>query len=493
MIKARKLFNGVALGLIAIAPLGAQSGLGHLEDASTAPRGLLRLRAATIWTRYDSRFTASGQEPLGGFLTADALGSAKLPSLATLESQVASAAASPFSLSLGRSRLDATAREEIVPILFEYGVTSRLSVSAMLPVVRKRVHVQLQLDTAGGFAANVGPNPHRTSPAAVATNAQVQAEFADAASDLQALLSQCATTPALPQCASVNGREAQAAALVAASQQFATDVGAIYGTSATVTGSAFVPMNGSSAQSAIVQRVTGFNTEYQSFLGGNPLTQTPIAAGGPAGVADLQRYLTQEQGRDSVVLKEQVSVGDWELGVKFRAIDRKAATANALGLQLVLAGGIRFPSGSRQSGTEVADLRSGAGQTVVNTRAITDARVGRFGVLATADFAVGVAGSNMSSIARDSRWTELHVAPRYHFSDPFAIHGAYSLRTANETGGDQLAGAGFTFTTVSKWAGGTLPMEMRYTHLESISGDAGRPRLFRDQVELRLYYPLLKR
>jgi hypothetical protein len=33
---------------------------------------------------------------------------------------------------------------------------------------------------------------------------------------------------------------------------------------------------------------------------------------------------------------------------------------------------------------------------------------------------------------------------------------------------------------------------MRFTHLQAITGDPGRPQFFRDQLELRIYYRLLK-
>lgn len=453
------------------------------------------MRASAVWTRYDARFTASGEAALGAFLTADSLGATQLPSLATLESRVASATGAPFILSLGRSRLDATGREEIVPLTFEYGINSRLALTAMVPLIRKRVAVQFQLDTAGGFVANVGPNPHRTNTTAAFANGQVQSQFLSARTLLEDRLTQCAANASQPQCASVNGRESQASALLQAAQQFASDVAEIYGTS-TTTGAAFVPASGSTAQTAIEQRVSLFNTQFQDFLGssGSFVTTIPVAAGGPAGVSELQRYLTEDLGRDSVAFQEKVFIGDWELGAKYRAIDIPATETRRLAMQLALAGVLRFPSGTRHSPGEIVDLRTGTGATTVATRAILNAKYARLGLLASADLAVALGDvDSLRGVASDSRWTEVHLAPRWHLSEPFAIHGAYSLRSANESGGDQLAGIGVTFTTIERWDRSRLPIEMRYTHLEAITGDAGRPRFFRDQIELRLYYRLLKR
>ena len=82
---------------------------------------------------------------------------------------------------------------------------------------------------------------------------------------------------------------------------------------------------------------------------------------------------------------------------------------------------------------------------------------------------------------------ELDFAPRLYLSPPLSIHGAYSIRQT-ESAGDQLVGGGVTYSTLAGFKGsGPLPIEMRFTHLEAIKGDVGRPKFFRDQIEVRLY------
>ena len=58
--------------------------------------------------------------------------------------------------------------------------------------------------------------------------------------------------------------------------------------------------------------------------------------------------------------------------------------------------------------------------------------------------------------------------------------------------GDQLIGGGVTYSTLSAYENRriALPLEMRFTHLEAVSGDAGRPKFFRDQLEVRVYFRL---
>jgi len=74
------------------------------------------------------------------------------------------------------------------------------------------------------------------------------------------------------------------------------------------------------------------------------------------------------------------------------------------------------------------------------------------------------------------------------------LQAAYSLRSTDKNGGDQLVGGGVTYSTLSAYRsgarGGGLPLEMRFTHLEAVSGDSNRPKFFRDQLEMRIYFRL---
>lgn len=480
--------------------LHAQAGLTHLGDASTPGRGTFRFHAATAWTRYDARFVTGGIAPLGALLTSDSLGVREIPRLSVAESLVTEATNAPFRLTLGRSRLDATAREEIIPLALEYGIADRLSIGVMVPVVRKRVAVQFQLDTAGGFGANVGPNQHRTSMTASQNNATVQAQLADAAQQLQARLASCRADPAGPGCAALLAREAEALALIAASQAFALQLELLYG-SADNEGQPFVPTAQSDAQTAIEARIAQLNAQYRDLLTASAdlLTARPFGAGGPAGVADVQRYFAAEGFRDSVVTQERFGVGDVEVGLKFLVLHRLPTEARALGLQLAVAAALRLGTGSDDSPSEVVDMRLSAGDDRVDARAVLDVSYGRFGLLAAArhETAVTTAEPEDPSVPappaplNDRSITEISVAPRWHLSEPLAFHAAYSLRSADVTGSDQLVGGGVSFSGFRRTAEGRAPaMEMRFTHLEAISGAAGRPRFFRDQIELRIYYRL---
>jgi hypothetical protein len=458
-----------------------------VDDASTPPRGLLRLRAITVWTRWDHLFADTGSVPLGAFLTSPALGANTGFGLAAIETQIAAAAASPFTLSLGRSRFDATGREEVVPIGLEYGVTDRFAVGVTIPIVRRRVMTQFRLDTTGS-AANVGPNPGRTSTTALATNANVQSQFSAAASQLQSKLTSCQSNPAGSGCAALLARQSEVAPLVTSSTSFAQTLAGLYGNSASGSGAAFVPTSQSAAQAAIALRVADFNTKYKDLLSTTTdlITAIPVAAGGPAGPADFQNYVVSDLGRDSLNTQERVGIGDIEVGAKMRVLSY-LSPSRTRSAQLAVAASVRLPTGSTQSPSEIVDMRLGNGVTAVDGRVFFDGQVGRFGLLTAARFATLVGNDTTIPRPYGKQRIELDLAPRFHISAPFALHGAYTIRTT-ESEGDQLVGGGVTYSTLAAYRGtGALPIEMRFTHLEAIKGGATRPKFFRDQIEVRIY------
>ena len=491
----------IASSLFVPGLLTAQATLAQAEDASAPPRGLLRLRVLTAWSRFDSRFTTDGTERLGAEFTSDALGSGRIPELGSIESLVQASSGSPFTLSLGRSTLNAVAREVIIPFALDYGITNRLSVGVVVPVVQKRATLLHVLDSTG---SNVGPNPARTGSAAANRVAQVQAEFANAASSLQARLQSCQTNPGDPGCANIVGREAEAQALIQASQAFAGQLATLFG-SLTLAGQAFVPRAGSTAQTAIATRIATFNAEYQAFLAtsANLIVAVPMGAGGGAGPEQFQQFLTEELGRDSLTTQEHIGIGDVEIGAKFLVVDAPPTARRRSGMTFAVASSVRLPTGSRQTVGEMLDLRLGEGAVVIDSRAVFDGRFGRVGLLASGQLAIKASDDDAMSGATSApaselfpsstRMVQLHLAPRWHISDPLSFHGAYSVRSTDKSGGDQLIGGGVSFSTLRAFRTGesrAIPMEMRFTHLEAIAGDPGRPKFFRDQIELRIYYRL---
>jgi hypothetical protein len=316
----------------------------------------------------------------------------------------------------------------------------------------------------------------------------VQTEFASAATQLQSRLTSCTANPAGAGCPALLARQTEAQQLIQASQSFATTLGSLYGTS-TGTGEAFVPRTQSAAQAAIAARVADFNLKYKDLLvsASNLLTAIPVGAAGAAGSADVVDYLTDDLGRDSIATKEVFGVGDVELGFKYLAIDH-AMHGGRGAFRLALASSVRFPSATREAPVGVADLHIGDGGVGFDARGIVDLRAGRLGLIGASTLTL--VGSGSAPSTNDTRRVAIDLAPEWHLSAPLAIHGAYSLRSADVTGSTQLVGGGVSFTTVDSYGAGSrpLPLEMRYTHLQTQRADAGTAKFTLDQLEVRIYY-----
>jgi hypothetical protein len=290
-------------------------------------------------------------------------------------------------------------------------------------------------------------------------------------------------------------RSAEAQALITESQTLAAELEALYG-GLTSSGSPFVPTGGSAPQLAIEARIYAISARYRDLLSSSVelITALPIGASAQAGRAQVQQFLIEDELRDSIATRERIGIGDVELGVAIRALSMQPRIPGRLGVLLTLAGAVRFPTGSDSSLSELVDLRLGTRTTGLNSRAMLDLSMRRFGVLMTGYYNQLFGEPDDATSAfwpTDTRFVEVSVAPRWQLSGPLAIHGAYSVRSANETGSDQLVGGGISFSNLLFTPAGRTPsIDMRFTHLQSLSGDAGRPKFFRDQLELRIYYRL---
>ena len=475
------------------ASLTAQATLTNLEDASTPPKGFLRLRPIIAWTRYDSRFWVNGAEPLGAAFTADSLGPANYPPLAPIEAltRSVSQAGPSYRLSMGRSRLEAEARDEVLPLAADFGITDWFSVGVVVPIVRRRLTTLFELDSTG---ANVGPNLQRTSTTAAQTNALVQSQFATAATQLQSRIASCQADPSAPGCAAVL---ANGPSLLSESQTFATQVSLLYG-SLTETGAAFVPRSQSAEQVAVAGRVSDFNSRYFALLGNNVISAVPVGAAGPAGVDQFESFVVDDVRGDSLRGQERLGIGDVEVGFKLRVLDRPISQTRRVGIQLAVAADVRLPTASLEAANEVVDMRLGEGDPVVDVRAVMDARVRRFGLLAVGhqSFRFGEDAPPISNsgviIPNSTTWSELDLAPRWYVSEALSIHGAYSYRRSDVSFGE-LVGGGVTYSAfAARRRGNAPPMEMRFTHLQATRGDGGRPKFFREQLEVRVYIRVLR-
>lgn len=438
--------------------MAAQRVIGPWEDATIAPRGVLRYGISTAWTHGKERFRRgdSGVEPLGADFRRDSLGPVIIEALRSLEDplRTLSGLGAP-PLSLGALRVDLDATAYVTPISFEYGATSRVALSAVIPYIKNRVDV-FAFPNPGGPSATLGINPALTVSAARSRNGQVVAEIQTAATRLQSELTRCLNN-ADPSCAALNANRQAAIDLVATAGAAANSVAAVYGTAAAA-GAPFAPVDRSPLHTAIDARLASLNTQFVGFLGAPPgsgwVAARPVPAA-PLAYDDFQRLVVDSAF--GIVARPLTSVeyshvGDIELGAKALLIDTYgqrvgAAPVRSQGVRLAVAGLVRLPTAQVKHPDDLAGLGTGDRQldfelrgyldAVANSRLWASAAV-RYGVQRAAPQTMRITESpgdpfpalfRRHEIRRDpGDFLELELAPRFVPNDALAFSANYRLR-----------------------------------------------------------------
>jgi hypothetical protein len=525
--------------------LSAQAVLGLGDDALTLPKGVIRIRAITSVTNFSERYgkntpgRADGsREPLGVDFNLDTVGLTQFPNLAPVQAGLRSLTGiTDFNLSLGRTIVSAQARVQTTPIVFEAGLTNRLSLGILVPFVSARNEISFNANPKG-TEGNVSFNPVRTSTttstAAIATNSALVGQLTAARTQLEGFLATCTANPgASTGCPAVL---ANGPALLAGTAAFASGVSQIYGTSAT-TGSPFVPVAGSRADSAIRNRVTALRTAYQQI----GITAIPATTTGPTGATatvtpdGAQRILTDSAfGIAAAPLRTvtRQSIGDIEVGLKFRLFDSFGVAndtarflPNGVNLRQSVAGVFRFGTGTLERADNFVDLSTGNGQNDVEIRSQTDILYGRhlftsvvaryvlqlpdqqlFRITDQPDRALAPLYRQRTVDRNLGDQIEFEITPRWVINEYFSLGAQYFYRnkaedqftgtfTASpaETGlatpltldastlnqetsaSEQRIGLGFVFSSVTSFARGKakFPVEIQYFNSRTVTGAGG--------------------
>jgi hypothetical protein len=528
----------------------AQAPLSHTEDAAPVPKGSLRLKITTAWTRYDERFAPEGgTQPLTADFSTDALGVAQLPLLAPTEASLRTLAGDQnVRLSLGRLEVRGGARIVTTPISLEYGVTRRLSVGVQVPIVQTRRVVQARVNTDTTLRANVGFVPDGARDAAAQQNAAVANAFRTSASQLAALITQCAANPSAAGCAPITADPAGAATARDEANAFADAVTALGVDAATAL---LAPRAGSALGTAIDARRLVINQALQEFLGAGAGSSTAVfAATTDFSYLDLQGSRGSPGllasalggGLDSLHTSDRLGIGDVAIGARYLLFDRFARDANPVaGLQtrMQVGAAVRFATSQADSARDLVDIAPGEGAGV-ELHSAMDLLSGRFGGTIAARFVKPFARTVTAPLFGDPEAfypipvfgerkrtagdvVGLDLTPRYFFSDWLAVDALYGVERVGATtysapvaeppcanclsvaapsvvttvGSATMAqrvGLGFRLSTVNAYARGEthFPIEISFSHLETVRGDPGLPKVSRDQIQLRIYYRLLR-
>jgi hypothetical protein len=403
----------------------------------------------------------------------------------------------------------------------------------LVPIVSARHQARLNMNS-GTNVGTVSFNPARISDTAVTINTLLVSQLTTARTQLESLLASCNANPGSnASCASVI---ANAPALAASATAFTSGISAVYGTSSTG-GSPFVPLTGSAADSAILNRVSTFRTQFQQF-GITALATTTIGPARPTAPITpdgLQRVIQDSTlGLLAAPLGTitRQGLGDIEVAAKLRLFDSFGTRSDTvrflprgMHLRQSVAGVYRFGTGTIDDPGDYLDLGTGEGQNDIEVRSFTDIVYGRsFFASVVARYTVQLADEQPLRITDEPDLVfapayrqrlvnrdlgdqlEIAVTPRWIISDFFSAGVQYLFRTkaedtysgtftvpASESGLDsdlsldastlraetaateQRVGFGLTFSSVAAHARGKakLPIEVQYFNSRTITGSGG--------------------
>lgn len=539
------------LAALFAAPVSAQSPLSHLDDAAPIPAGMLRFRVANVWTRFDQRFGGSGGlVPLGAPLSSDSLGTAQLPRLSPIEAGLRTLVQDPLlRVSLGRLQVTSNARTVTTPISLEYGVTRRLSVGVIVPIVQTR-RVAQAIVSGDSTRANLGFVAAGSRVEAADRNRVVAVAFQRSADSLGVLLARCPTNPSAAGCAAVNANTVDATSARDRAQSFAAAVRVL---GVTPGSSIVAPRASSNLADALDARRILLNQRLQQYLGAGAGAATGIfTAPTDFSYFDLQgnRALASPGllqgpiggGLDSIRTTERFSLGDIAVGAQFLVFDRfqrDSARPPRVQSRLAVAASVRLPTSRPDSAQSLLDIATGDGAGV-NVRTAFDVIIGRLGGTVAARYARSFGRTVQAPLFGDPEaafpypfFVErtrtvgdvlgIDVTPRFLVSQSLALNGHYGLERVGATtytgsgpglvdpcidcGTEpilmtsgfartaQRVGAGVRYSTVDGYQRGRAryPVEVTFVHLETVTGDAGLAKQSRDQIEVRLFYQLFRR
>ena len=513
-----------SLSGIAVRRASAQSATSLLPDATVLPSRALRVRGLVAWARSDELLGNGGDRNLGSLLAADSLGSAQIPAFAPMENAIRNASgASSFRLNAGQLSAVANSRVVTAPLILEYGLTSRLTLGVVVPLVETRTSLAVGLNYKPG-AANVGVN----GASVIAANAALIGSMNAAAASLQAKLAACQSSP--NTCGLTSAQQSAAQGLVQSTTSLSGALTTLYGTS-TANAQALIPLDSSAIQSVIAARVQSIRDQYSSLLGADPIIGALTGAHGPAANAQLQGLLTA-LGHDTLQAIDRSSIGDITVGATYQllntypdsSVPRASPAAGAAHYMRVAANvGYRIGTGEPADRNRFFDLGTGYGEAGIIAGLAADAQLaGNLSASAQGSYTAQLGSVAVSRIPNAGNFAfpldlpvagtytagnvlSLSLIPRYRFSGNFGVSGRYTMV---RVGADQYTGAnsagpglsaataqqlglGLTYGTIMSLdrGPGRIPFEVSFNHLETIAGSGGpTPKTFVDQIELRVYF-----
>jgi hypothetical protein len=347
---------GVAAAVLLGTPAAAQ------VPAIGAPRGVFRIEIGGDFATASDQYLDGASQPYRAQFSTPIIGAAFYPELATPQSQIASLSGiSGYALSVGQSTMQAQVSAGVLRLGGTLGITSKLSLFGMVPIVKQQVEVKYGFDSA---AANAGYNP--ASPAfGTAGGAAFLDSLKQVVDTLGARLAPGGYYDAHPA----------EKPLAQATYDYLSGLDSLYSSSP------FVPLDSSAAGLAMSAGVSAAQANLAG-LGIPSFTQPLPLADAPLSTSAYNQFLTSGGGPIAAAPFTTVSsflLGDVELGAVYTLIDRWNAPGHPGGLRLVARALVRLPTGFQPLPNDFVSIPTGGGQTDLQASIVADVGGGKFG------------------------------------------------------------------------------------------------------------------
>lgn len=517
---------------------------------------MVRVTVSPTWHRYHERFAdglgrvAKGEvEPLAADFDLDSLGPGVFRGLTSVQSGLQSilGSSNPLAITAGRLQTRFDASVATTPLVAEFGLTNRVTLGVMVPLVKTRTEVSVNPNPSGS-GATVGVNPALTNAQARALNASVVSQLNAAAAQLQQRLLDC-NGSSDPTCAAINANRAAAQQLVVSAGAAAIGIENVYGVAVDRPGSLFAPVHGSIVQGSVETRLASLSNDFAGFLGvpGGAaawITSQPVGAP-PMAYSDFQNVVYDSAGGimgDTLRSVEVNTVGDVELGAKvllfdsFGGVPPQRATLGGVRVRLSVAAFYRFGTGQIESASNFADIGTGDAQDDIEGRVFADLLLGRrFWTSFVARYGIQQAdvqffrvpdaphqpfppASRQIALNRDlGDYLSAEVTPRFILTDNIAFSGtwamfskeedAYTLGPSSGVDPDSVAAvnpgvlalgsarreqrvlASITYSNLAAYYNNRarVPMEVSLTVGRTIAGDGNAPKASITALSFRFY------
>ena len=362
----RQCIQGIALAVLLSTPAAAQL------PALGTPRGVLRLEIGGDFANVSEQFADGTSQPYRAQFSAPAIGAAFYPDLAPTQTRIAQLSGiSTYALSIGQATMQAQASIGTLRLGATLGITSKLSLFGMVPIIRQQIYMTYGFDSAG---SNAGYNPADPVFGSSAGADSVNTFLGDYKTALDTLSARLQSGYY-----SGNPDSALAAATLASGTIYYDNLDSLFVVSGTA--GSFVPLAGSAAGQAMSAAVAGTQASLAA-LGVPSFTQPLPLPTDALSPADYTAYLTNPAGSIGAtpfVATTNFLLGDVELGASYTIIDRWNRVGHPGGLRLVAQALVRLPTGYQPLPNDFVSIPTSDGQSDLQVALVADVGGGKFG------------------------------------------------------------------------------------------------------------------